>query len=83
MCGRYDNAIARDAYRGLFKAQRIAQSNFPPRYNIAPPTRFLIFRIDPRDGEREVVMGAMGADPILDEGEAKGSAHQREGRDRR
>jgi len=41
LCGRYDNVIARDAYRGLFKAQRIAQSNFPPRYNIAPPTRFL------------------------------------------
>jgi putative SOS response-associated peptidase YedK len=36
MCGRYDNLIAQDAYRGLFKAQRLAQSNFPPRYNIAP-----------------------------------------------
>ena len=23
MCGRFDNLIARDAYRGLFKAQRL------------------------------------------------------------
>ena len=33
MCGRYDNLIARDAYRGLFKAGRLPKSNFPPRYN--------------------------------------------------
>jgi putative SOS response-associated peptidase YedK len=36
MCGRYDNLIARDAYRGLFKAGRLPKSNFPPRYNVAP-----------------------------------------------
>jgi len=36
MCGRYDNLIARDAYRGLFKANRLPKSNFPLRYNIAP-----------------------------------------------
>ena len=29
MCGRFDNLIARDAYRGLFKAQRLPKSNFP------------------------------------------------------
>ena len=31
MCGRFDNLIARDAYRGLFKAQRLPKSNFPLR----------------------------------------------------
>jgi len=36
MCGRYDNLIASDAYRGLFKANRLPKSNFPLRYNIAP-----------------------------------------------
>ena len=64
MCGRYDNLIARDAYRGLFKAQRIAQSNFPPRYNIAPTDQIPIVRIDPRDGEREVVMARWGLIPF-------------------
>lgn len=64
MCGRYDNLIARDAYRGLFKAQRLAQSNFPPRYNIAPTDQTPIVRIDPRDGEREVVMARWGLIPF-------------------
>jgi putative SOS response-associated peptidase YedK len=56
MCGRYDNLIARDAYRGLFKAKRLPKSNFPLRYNIAPTDQIPIVRIDPRDGEREMVM---------------------------
>ena len=64
MCGRYDNVIARDAYRGLFKAQRLGQSNFPPRYNIAPTDQIPIVRIDPRDGEREVVMARWGLIPF-------------------
>jgi len=64
MCGRYDNLIARDAYRGPFKAQRIAQSNFPPRYNIAPTDQIPIARVDPRDGEREVVMARWGLIPF-------------------
>jgi putative SOS response-associated peptidase YedK len=64
MCGRYDNLIARDAYRGLFKAQRVAKSNFPPRYNIAPTDQIPIVRIDPRDGEREVVMARWGLIPF-------------------
>jgi putative SOS response-associated peptidase YedK len=64
MCGRYDNLIARDAYRGLFKAQRLAQSNFPPRYNIAPTDQIPIVRVDPRDGEREVVMARWGLIPF-------------------
>jgi putative SOS response-associated peptidase YedK len=64
MCGRYDNLIARDAYRGLFKAGRLPQSNFPPRYNVAPTDQIPIVRIDPRDGEREVVMARWGLIPF-------------------
>jgi putative SOS response-associated peptidase YedK len=64
MCGRFDNLIAQDAYRGLFKAKRLAQSNFPPRYNIAPTDQIPIVRIDPRDGTREVVMARWGLIPF-------------------
>jgi putative SOS response-associated peptidase YedK len=49
MCGRFDNLIARDAYRGLFKANRLPKSNFPLRYNIAPTDQIPIVRIDPRE----------------------------------
>src|SRR5688572_1894682 len=63
MCGRYDNLIARDAYRSLFRPQRLPQSNFPPRYNIAPTDEIPIVRIDPRDGERELVMARWGLVP--------------------
>ena len=64
MCGRYDNLIARDAYRGLFKANRLPKSNFPLRYNIAPTDQIPIVRIDPRDGERKVVMARWGLIPF-------------------
>jgi putative SOS response-associated peptidase YedK len=64
MCGRYDNLIARDAYRGLFKANRLPKSNFPLRYNIAPTDQIPIVRIDPRDDEREVVMARWGLIPF-------------------
>jgi SOS response associated peptidase (SRAP) len=64
MCGRFDNLIARDAYRGLFKAERLPRSNFPLRYNIAPTDQIPIVRIDPRDGEREVVMARWGLIPF-------------------
>jgi putative SOS response-associated peptidase YedK len=60
MCGRYDNLIAREAYRRLFQAQRLPQSNFPPRYNIAPTDQIPIIRVDPRDGARELVMARWG-----------------------
>jgi len=63
MCGRYDNLIASDAYRGLFKANRLPKSNFPLRYNVAPTDQIPIVRIDPRDGEREVVMARWGLVP--------------------
>jgi SOS response associated peptidase (SRAP) len=51
MCGRYDNLIARDAYRGLFRAGLPAaplQSN----------------SLVPQDGEREVVMARWGLIPF-------------------
>lgn len=64
MCGRYDNVIAREAYRGLFKAMRLPESNFPPRYNIAPTDQIPIVRVDPRDGARELVMARWGLIPF-------------------
>ena len=64
MCGRFDDLIARGAYRGLFKADRLPKSNFPLRYNIAPTDQIPIVRIDPRDGEREVVMVRWGLIPF-------------------
>ena len=57
VCGRFDNLIARDAYR-------LSKSDFPPRYNIAPTDQIPIVRIDPRDGEREVVMARWGLIPF-------------------
>jgi SOS response associated peptidase (SRAP) len=64
MCGRYDNLIAKDAYRTLFKAGRLPRSNFPPRYNIAPTDQIPIIRVDPQDGERELVMARWGLIPF-------------------
>jgi putative SOS response-associated peptidase YedK len=63
MCGRYDNLIAREAYKGLYKAMRLPASNFPPRYNIAPTDQVPIVRVDPRDGARELVMARWGLMP--------------------
>ena len=63
MCGRYDNLIAREAYRLLFRAERLPQSNYPPRYNIAPTDQIPIIRVDPRDGTRELVMARWGLVP--------------------
>ena len=64
MCGRYDNLIPPDAYAGLFRPARIPRSNFPPRYNIAPTDQIPIIRVDPRDGERELVMARWGLIPF-------------------
>lgn len=64
MCGRYDNLIAREAYKSLYKAMRLPKSNFPPRYNIAPTDPIPIVRIDPRDGKREVTMARWGLVPF-------------------
>jgi putative SOS response-associated peptidase YedK len=64
MCGRYDNLIAREAYKGLYNAMRLPASNFPPRYNIAPTDQIPIVRVDPRDGTREVTMARWGLIPF-------------------
>jgi len=64
MCGRFDNVIAREAYRRLFRPSRLPQSNFPPRYNVAPTDQIPIVRVDPRDGERELVMARWGLVPF-------------------
>jgi putative SOS response-associated peptidase YedK len=53
MCRRYDNIIAREAHKALFRAERLPASNFPPRYNVAPTDTVLIIRVDPRDGVRD------------------------------
>jgi putative SOS response-associated peptidase YedK len=63
MCGRYDNLIAREAYKGLYKAMHLPASNFPPRYNIAPTDQVPIVRVNPRDGERELTMARWGLIP--------------------
>jgi hypothetical protein len=54
MCGRYDNLIAREAYRSMYKAMRLPASNYP--HNVAPTDQIPIVRVDPRDGERELAM---------------------------
>lgn len=64
MCGRYDNLIAREAYRRLFNPSRLPASNYPPRYNVAPTDQIPIVRVDPRDGERELVMARWGLVPF-------------------
>ena len=64
MCGRYDNLIAREAYRALFRAERLPDSNFPPRYNVAPTDQVPIVRIDPRDQTRELAMARWGLVPF-------------------
>jgi putative SOS response-associated peptidase YedK len=63
MCGRYDNLIAREAYRGLFRATRLPDWNFPLRYNTAPTYPVPIVRIDPRDGVRELAIARWGLIP--------------------
>src|SRR4051812_2328277 len=50
-------------YRRLSKPIRLPQSNFPPRYNTAPTDQIPIVRVDPRDGERELVMARWGLVP--------------------
>jgi hypothetical protein len=47
MCGRCDNLIARDAYRGLFKAGRLPNSNFPPEVQCSAYRSDSHCRIDP------------------------------------
>jgi putative SOS response-associated peptidase YedK len=64
MCGRFDNLIAREAYRRIFRVERLPQSNFPPRYNVAPTDQIPIVRVDPRDNTRELTMARWGLIPF-------------------
>ena len=64
ICGRFDNQIPRDDYQRLFNAERLPQSNFPPRYNVAPTDQIPIVRVDPRDGQRELAMARWGLIPF-------------------
>lgn len=63
MCARYDLVIAQEIYARAFKTVRLPKWNFPPRYNVAPTDQIPIVRIDPRDGERELVMARWGLIP--------------------
>jgi putative SOS response-associated peptidase YedK len=63
MCGRYDNTIAAEAYRRLFGAERMPQSNFPQRYNVAPTDLVPIIRMG-EDGQRELVIARWGLVPF-------------------
>jgi putative SOS response-associated peptidase YedK len=63
MCGRYDNLIPAEAYGRLFRAERLPQSNFPPRYNVAPTQDVPIVRFA-KDGARELVMARWGLVPF-------------------
>ena len=64
MCGRYDNLIAREAYKTMYRAMRLPAWNFPPRYNIAPTDQIPIVRIDPRDDTRELALARWGLVPF-------------------
>ncbi len=64
MCGRYDNLIAREAYRALLRRERLPEWNFPPRYNVAPTDQVPIVRIDPRDQTRELTLARWGLVPF-------------------
>jgi putative SOS response-associated peptidase YedK len=76
MCGRYDTLIAREAYRSMFKAMRLPNWNFPPRYNVAPTDKVPIVRIDPRDGTREMALARWGLVPFWMKEFAEDSTHQ-------
>lgn len=64
MCGRYDSLIARDALIRLFGVNRLPDSNFPPRYNIAPTQDIQIVR-PTGDGGRELAIARWGLVPFF------------------
>ena len=63
MCGRYENLIPRDAYKWVFRPERMPQNNFPPPDNVAPIDQIPNSRGPSRDGERELVMARWGMVP--------------------
>ncbi|MGV8840147.1 MAG: SOS response-associated peptidase [Bauldia sp.] len=65
MCGRYDSLIPRDAMVQLFGLTAAPQSNFPPRYNIAPTQDVAIVRPPREGGGRELVMARWGLIPFF------------------
>jgi hypothetical protein len=64
MGGRYDNLIAREAYRLLFQAKRLPHRTFR-RDNIAPTDQIAIIPVDPRDGYPRARHGTLGPLPEL------------------
>ena len=51
----------RQGHHGLLRwAERLPNSNFPPRYNVAPTDQIPIVRVDPRDDMRELTMARWG-----------------------
>jgi putative SOS response-associated peptidase YedK len=44
--------------------ERLPQSNFPPRYNVAPTDKIPVVRVDPRDQTPELVMMRWGLIPF-------------------
>lgn len=63
MCGRYDSLIPRDAMVQLFGVDTLPDSNFPPRYNIAPTQDIAIVRPG-REGGRELLFARWGLVPF-------------------
>jgi putative SOS response-associated peptidase YedK len=70
MCGRYDNLIPKNAYQRLFAPKRLPESNFPPRFNVAPTDQIPIVRVA-KDGERELTMVRWGLIPWFAKGKPK------------
>ena len=64
MWGRITTSSPAKPTGAMFKAMRLPESNFPPRYNVAPTDPIPIIRIDPRDGERELAIARWGLIPF-------------------
>ena len=65
MCGRYDSLIPRDAFTNLFDVALFPDTNFPPRYNIAPTQDIPIVRLTKERDSRELAMVRWGLIPFF------------------
>lgn len=65
MCGRYDSLIPRDAFTNLFDVAQFPDTNFPPRYNIAPTQDIPIVRLTRERDRRELAMVRWGLIPFF------------------
>ena len=63
MCGRYDNLIAREAYRLLFQAERLPASNFRPATTSRRPIRSRLSGSTRATDTRELAMARWGLVP--------------------